>query len=157
MFQHEVRVQVELANEHRDFVSGKKNGKINKIMQVADAKITFENFNEHNFVIELAGTYPAVMHALTLVQDEMPAELSFYVPEIHHKRIIGVGGKSIQKIMKKHGVYVKFLNAEEVSSGCGYGAHDHNVIARTPNKNAVSLEHLKHTIMDLANTKVGLR
>jgi hypothetical protein len=27
-----MRVKIELANEHKEFVSGKKNGKINKIM-----------------------------------------------------------------------------------------------------------------------------
>ena len=30
--EHQIRVKVELANEHKEFVSGKKNGKINKIM-----------------------------------------------------------------------------------------------------------------------------
>lgn len=29
---HQMRVKIELANEHKEFVSGKKNGKINKIM-----------------------------------------------------------------------------------------------------------------------------
>ena len=30
--QCQLRVKIELANEHKEFVSGKKNGKINKIM-----------------------------------------------------------------------------------------------------------------------------
>jgi hypothetical protein len=30
--QYEIHVKIELANEHKEFVSGKKNGKINKIM-----------------------------------------------------------------------------------------------------------------------------
>lgn len=30
--QYQMRVKIELANEHKEFVSGKKNGKINKIM-----------------------------------------------------------------------------------------------------------------------------
>ena len=30
--QYQIRVKVELASEHKEFVSGKKNGKINKIM-----------------------------------------------------------------------------------------------------------------------------
>jgi hypothetical protein len=30
--QYQVKVKIELANEHKEFVSGKKNGKINKIM-----------------------------------------------------------------------------------------------------------------------------
>lgn len=43
-----------------------------------------------------------------MLQEELPAEISFHVPEAYHKRIIGVGGKNIQRIMKKYGVYVKF-------------------------------------------------
>lgn len=31
-FPYQIRVKLELANEHKEFVSGKKNGKINKIM-----------------------------------------------------------------------------------------------------------------------------
>ncbi len=30
--QYQIKVKIELANEHKEFVSGKKNGKINKIM-----------------------------------------------------------------------------------------------------------------------------
>lgn len=29
---YQIRIKIELANEHKEFVSGKKNGKINKIM-----------------------------------------------------------------------------------------------------------------------------
>jgi hypothetical protein len=32
MSKYQIRVKIELANEHKEFVSGKKNGKINKIM-----------------------------------------------------------------------------------------------------------------------------
>lgn len=41
------------------------------------------------------------------MKDELPAELSFYVPESLHKKIIGVRGANIQDIMKKYGVRVK--------------------------------------------------
>ena len=37
-FNHEIRFQIELGNEHRDFISGKKNGKLNKIMKTAGVK-----------------------------------------------------------------------------------------------------------------------
>lgn len=37
-YHHEIRFQIELANEHRDFISGKKNGKLNKIMKSAGVK-----------------------------------------------------------------------------------------------------------------------
>src|SRR5271155_4084122 len=36
---YQMRVKIELANEHKEFVSGKKNGKINKIM--GQSKLTY--------------------------------------------------------------------------------------------------------------------
>ncbi|KAK1229376.1 hypothetical protein PQX77_007553 [Marasmius sp. AFHP31] len=152
-FHHEIRFQIELSNEHREFISGKKNGKINKIMQTTNVKIKFETFNDHNFLIDIAGPDNSVLHGLTLLQEELPAEISFHVPETYHKRIIGVGGRSIQRIMKKYGVYVKFSNAEEFAALGGYNDNDDNVVARTPAKNAMNLENLKQSVMDLVNPK----
>ncbi|CAL1696508.1 unnamed protein product [Somion occarium] len=152
-FHHEIRFQIELANEHREFISGKKNGKINKIMQTTNVKIKFETFNEHNFLIDIAGNDASVLQGLTLLQEELPAEISFHVPEAYHKRIIGVGGRSIQRIMKKYGVYVKFSNAEEFAAMGGYNDNEDNVIARTPAKNAMNLENLKQSVMELVNPK----
>ncbi|KAL0950895.1 hypothetical protein HGRIS_007654 [Hohenbuehelia grisea] len=152
-FHHEIRFQIELANEHREFISGKKNGKINKIMQSTNVKIKFETFNDHNFLIDIAGTDGSVLQGLSLLQEELPAEISFHVPEAYHKRIIGVGGRSIQRIMKKYGVYVKFSNAEEFAALGGYNDNDDNVIARTPAKNAINLDNLKQSVMELVNPK----
>ncbi|KAJ7107666.1 cytoplasmic protein [Mycena crocata] len=152
-FHHEIRFQIELANEHREFISGKKNGKINKIMQTTNVKIKFETFNDHNFLIDIAGPDGSVLQGLSLLQEELPAEISFHVPEAYHKRIIGVGGRSIQRIMKKYGVYVKFSNAEEFAALGGYGDNDDNVVARTPAKNAINLDNLKQSVMELVNPK----
>jgi hypothetical protein len=153
-FQHEIRFQIELANEHKEFISGKKNGKINKIMQTTNVKIKFETFNEYNFVIDIAGSDAAALNGLSLLQEELPAEVSFHVPESYHKRIIGVGGRSIQRIMKKYGVYVKFSNAEEFAALGGYNDNEDNVVARTPAKNAINLENLKQSVMELVHPKV---
>ncbi|SCZ89319.1 BZ3500_MvSof-1268-A1-R1_Chr9g10367 [Microbotryum saponariae] len=152
-FHHEVRFQIELANEHREFISGKKNGKLNKIMKSANVKIKFETFNDYNFLIDIAGHDVSALHGLTMLQEELPAEISFHVPEAYHKRIIGVGGKNIQRIMKKYGVYVKFSNADEFALLGGYADNEDNVIARTPAKNALNLEHLKQAVMELIPPK----
>lgn len=54
---YQIRVKIELANEHKEFVSGKKNGKINKIMRTSGAKIKFSSsINDYNFVIEVEST-----------------------------------------------------------------------------------------------------
>ncbi|KAJ7630704.1 hypothetical protein FB45DRAFT_1003704 [Roridomyces roridus] len=152
-FHHEIRFQIELANEHREFISGKKNGKINKIMQTTNVKIKFETFNDHNFLIDISGNDGSILQGLSLLQEELPSEISFHVPEAYHKRIIGVGGRSIQRIMKKYGVYVKFSNAEEFAALGGYNDNDDNVIARTPSKNSINLDNLKQSVMELVNPK----
>lgn len=145
---------VELSNDQREFISGKKSGKINKIMKTSGAKIKFIAFNEYNFIIEVeSNIFNKALDGLTLLQEELPAEISFYVPEIYHKRIIGVGGKNIQRIMKKYGVYVKFSNAEEFAALGGYYDNEDNVVARTPMKNQANLDNLRHAVMDLINPK----
>ncbi|KAI9249018.1 hypothetical protein BY458DRAFT_525999 [Sporodiniella umbellata] len=143
--------QLESSQEHRDFISGKKNGKINKIMKTSGVKIRFEPLlNDYNFLIEVEGSsFMKALDGLTLLQEELPAEVSFYVPESYHKRIIGVGGKNIQRIMKKYGVFVKFSNMEEFSSLGGYYDNDDNVVARTPMKNQINLDNLRHSVMEL--------
>lgn len=154
MYHHETIFNVELANDQREFISGKKNGKINKIMKTCGVKIRFLPFSEYNFVIEVSSTnFAKALDGLTLMQDELPAEISFSVPEVYHRRIIGVGGKNIQRIMKKYGVYVKFSGAEEFASLGGYYNNEDNVVARTPMKNQINLDNLKHAVMELINPR----
>lgn len=43
--QYQIRVKIELANEHKEFVSGKKNGKINKIMGQSKSRHVLDNFD----------------------------------------------------------------------------------------------------------------
>ncbi|WFD43168.1 hypothetical protein MPSI1_001821 [Malassezia psittaci] len=153
-YSYEVRFQLELATDHREFISGKKNGKINKIMEQCGVRIRFEPFNDYDFLIDVSGSdMDAALQGLGLLQEELPAEMSFHVPEAYHKRIIGVGGKNIQRIMKKYGVYVKFSNAEEFATLGGYADNDDNVIARTPSKNAANLENLRNSVMELVSPK----
>jgi len=144
--------QLELALEQRDYINGKKNGKINKIIKSSACKITFQEYNGYNMLIDLCNQYSTkALEGLSMLEDEIPAELSFYIPESFHKRIIGVGGKNIQRIMKKFGVYVKFSNAEEFKELGGYFENNDNVIARTPSKNSANLESLKQAILELVN------
>lgn len=174
--QYQIRVKIELANEHKEFVSGKKNGKINKIMgqsmlpvmlptkiptanilDVGNVQIIFDGFNEYNFYIDVCGAqYDATKNGLDLVEQEMPASISFHVPDQYHKRIIGIGGQHIQRIMKKYSVFVKFSNAMDRG---GIGKEDDdvkvdNVICRTPARNAQSLDMVKQEIMDMVEKVV---
>lgn len=86
----------------------------------------------------------------------MPASISFHVPDQYHKRIIGIGGQHIQRIMKKYSVFVKFSNAMDRG---GLGKEDDdikvdNVICRTPARNAQSLDLVKQEIMDMVEKVV---
>jgi hypothetical protein len=140
---------LELATEQREFISGKKNGKINKITKTNAVTIRFETSNKYNsYIILESNESIEAVEGLALLQDEMPAEISFYIPEVYHRRIIGVGGKNIQKIMKRYGVYVKFLGAEEFSAMGGYFENEHNVVARTPMKNKPSLDYLRQSVTE---------
>ncbi|KAG2224282.1 hypothetical protein INT45_012850 [Circinella minor] len=140
---------VELASDQREFLSGKKNGKVNKIMKTCGVRIKFLAFNEYNFVITIeSDDTDKALEGLTMLQDELPAETSFFVPEIYHRRIIGVAGKNIQRVMKRFGVYVKFSGAEEFTSLGGYFENEHNVVARTPTKNRTNLDNLKAAVME---------
>lgn len=77
-----------------------------------NVQIIFESFREYNFDIDvIAPTYDSMQQGMSLVEQEMPASISFHVPDQYHKRIIGIGGQHIQRIMKKHSVFVKFSNA----------------------------------------------
>ncbi|KAF2760628.1 KH domain-containing protein [Pseudovirgaria hyperparasitica] len=150
--QYSMSVKLELANEHKEFVSGKKNGKINKIMSHSSVQIVFDGWNEYNFYIVVRGSlYEATKSGLELVEQEMPAAISFHVPDQYHKRIIGIGGQHIQRIMKKYSVFVKFSNAMDRG---GLGKEDDdikvdNVICRTPARNAQNLDLVKQEIMDM--------
>jgi predicted PilT family ATPase len=81
-------------------------------MDLGNVQIIFDGFNEYNFNIDvMAASFESMRQGLTLVEQEMPASISFHVPDQYHKRIIGIGGQHIQRIMKKHSVFVKFSNA----------------------------------------------
>ena len=117
-----------------------------------NVQIIFDGFNEYNFYIDVVGSqYEATKNGLDLVEQEMPASISFHVPDQYHKRIIGIGGQHIQRIMKKYSVFVKFSNAMDRG---GLGKEDEdvkvdNVICRTPARNAQSLDLVKQEIMDM--------
>ena len=87
----------------------------------------------------------------------MPASISFHVPDQYHKRIIGIGGQHIQRIMKRYSVFVKFSNAMD-RGGVGKEEDDlkvDNVICRTPARNAQSLDQVRQEIMDMVEKVVS--
>jgi KH domain len=149
----DTKFQLELSLEHKDFINGKKNGKINRITKTSGCRIAFqESIHDVNMLIDIYSAIPSCLLAgIQMLEEELPAEMSFHIPESFHKRIIGVGGKNIQKIMKRFGVYVKFSNTEEYESLGGYYENADNVICRTPSKNQENLKDLKASIVEAVN------
>ncbi|KAI5190784.1 hypothetical protein NECID01_1151 [Nematocida sp. AWRm77] len=133
------RLMMGISAPVEEFICGKKNGKINKVARESQCVLSIQKDPELSLVIQ--GCARNVEFSLALVEDELPAEYSFYLHEKHHKRIIGYGGKSIQRLMKKHGVYIKFDSSTNTN---------HNVIIKTPKKNKESLYKMYKDVMELA-------
>lgn len=166
-------LQMILNNSLADFLCGKKNGKVNRITKETGARIHVqniernsikeENCNNHellnpDYVITLLSNSPKTLsNALFLLSMEFPSSLTFYLPEKYHKRIIGFGGKNIQRIMKKHGVYIKFFSVWEKTNSYSDFINDFisddmgNVVIKTPLKNYKSLFLMKKEILSLVD------
>jgi KH domain len=151
-YQCHIAIKCELANELQEFVAGKKMGKLNKIMKINTCSITFEGPKpgDYNFTVMInSNSIDELVKGYRDLAEEFPAELYWYVPEEYHKRIIGVQGKTIQRIMKHYSVYVKFFNALEFAAAGGDAYTEDNVLARTPAKNALSLEECKKAVLEM--------
>lgn len=146
-----LEAEMDIEYETAEFLCGKKNGKISKIMKDVQCTISVNKRPEsHRAHIIIQGLTNSFECALLLVENEFPEELTFFIDERHHKRIIGYGGKNIQKIMKKHGVYIKFMNEHErLKSG-----YNDNVIIKTPRKNSNNLEKMKYDVICLIGEKL---
>ncbi|KAK9468261.1 hypothetical protein V1512DRAFT_269993 [Lipomyces arxii] len=149
---HQVRFRLELSVDQKEFIAGKKNGKINRIMNTAHVWVKFEPFNEYNFFVDLvASNYASALFGLQLFEEELPAELSFFIPESYHRSIIGSGGHQIQMLMRKYNVFVKFSNSYDQSSDLGAASTIDNVVVRCPAKNAENLKPVQQEIADMVS------
>lgn len=171
-----VALSMEIANDQQDFLSGKKNGKVIKILnQVGNSpSIEFRRLNNFNFIVRLSisvgsgaknkqifTTFDVIMRTINLIEMEYPAQLEFNIPEVFHKSIIGNGGSIIQSIMKKYNVFIKFsrngsgsdvqnektrMDSEQVLFL--FRRHD-NVLIKCPMKNLKNIMFVKYEIDQL--------
>lgn len=139
----DIEVCFSVNSETSGFLSGKKFGKINKIIRMTECQIHIQcneansqfKFNIHHQNIH------GMVETLRLINLEYPTYLLFSVDFKHHKKIIGTSGKHIQRIMKKYDVYVKFMNEKEAMY------YPENVICKTPYKNRGNLDLIKDEIL----------
>lgn len=166
----EVSLSLELGHEQREFIAGKKNGKIIKILNLLSKVpyIKFRRLNEYNFVVRLgiqveegpnslamSSAFMLLSKGLGLLRMELPCELQFNIPDVFHKSIIGNGGLIIQSIMKRHNVFVKFTSSSKKGDGHLPGRtlmqfhRNSNVLVKCPAKNLKSILPVKHELDQL--------
>lgn len=163
-----VLLSMELANDQKDFISGKKNGKIIKILNQVNQipSVLFEPRSALNFIIRLSIFHSAneeksasfkfnlLSQTVKLLELELPAERKFNIPEVFHKSIIGNGGQVIQSIMKKYNVFIKFVSftqdnkkSDGLKTDRGKNLYSlqrgENVIIKCPMKNQSNIERAK--------------
>lgn len=158
-------VSMEVANDQREFLSGKKNGKLIKILNQMGPgpSIKFKPSNAQNFTVwmevpvgsdgNIHKALDLLLRTLNLVEMELPAQLEFNIPEVFHKSIIGNGGSVIQLIMKKYNVFIKFLRKPTDSGASGNVfsmQRTNNVLIKCPRKNMKKLAPAQQEITQLA-------
>lgn len=140
----ETKLQIELSNAERDFIGGKKNGKITKIVNATNVEIQILPNRDSTFLVQLSSCILANLVAgLKMLENELPVSVQFNVPEAYHRQIIGVGGTTIQAIMRKHNVFIKFSNSFEIEPTTDSFQRVNNVVIKCPAKNRDSISAAK--------------
>lgn len=141
------RFAIEVLNSERDFICGKKNGKLLKIMNNTSTNILFEASNEYCFRVCISSDLVSNLAAgVSLLEMEFPAETAFHIPEIYHRQIIGVGGNLVQSIMRRYNVFIKFSNTFELEQGFLSFSRFDNVLIKCPRKNAASIPKVRREL-----------
>ena len=147
-----------------DFILGKKQGKMSKVVNGTGTSISTEKLYPHSFHLVLSGqSSTSTLQALCLLENELPAEAMLHIPEVFHKQVIGQGGLTIQTLMRKYNVYMRFENTakERYPNQLG-NSHPENVLIRCPNKNKEQIERAAEELLqfvenlDKAHAKVQL-
>lgn len=157
-----IKLRIEISNDQKDFISGKKNGKVIKILNQLNslAMVKYNPFNEYNFFIDLTlvrdndMVINNLIKGIELIELELPAELKCNVPEVFHKSIIGNGGSIIQSIMKKYNVFIKFSSNFNSKQGRIFYSfkRNSNVLIKCPNKNSRNIGLVKQEIDQLVKS-----
>lgn len=162
---------MELSNQHKEFLSGKKNGKVIKILNQLGhiPSIKFKYLNSYNFLIntsirvgaglknkQVLSVFDLLVKSVNLVEMELPAEMQFNIPEVFHKSIIGNGGSIIQSIMKKYNVFIKFSSSSHGGKKKSEEAEkerilfkfkrNNNVLVKCPMKNLKNILFVKYEL-----------
>ncbi|CCH45049.1 hypothetical protein BN7_4627 [Wickerhamomyces ciferrii] len=146
-----IDAKIELGLAYHEFISGKKNGKISKIMNnFKTSTINFEPLNDYSLLVDLKSVdFNDFINAYDQLQNEFPSEVRFYIPESFHRQIIGTGGSLIQSIMRKYNVFIKFSNSYDLKNNFKSHVRYDNVIVRCPFKNSSNIPLVKNELNNL--------
>ncbi|CDO94137.1 unnamed protein product [Kluyveromyces dobzhanskii CBS 2104] len=148
---HNVRFTIELDTIYKDFISGKKNGKLMKIMEQRKCAISLENDPSGNMLVILQGEdVQRTRDSFLLLLQELPCERSFFIPEAYHRPVIGAGGSVIQTIMRKNNVFIQFSNSFQLPQEDWTITRYDNVIIRCPSKNSANIAAAKEQLLNLS-------
>ena len=157
------RVNFEVNQEYEDFICGKKNGKLTRVIDnvntIVELFINNEKDNNNNnketddatvITISLVSNeFADFKTSMTNLIEELPAEFSFFIPEVYHRPIIGSGGAVIQTIMRKHNVFIQFSNSFTMPQNKLAMLRYDNVVIRCPNKNSQNIELARDELLKL--------
>ncbi|CAR23308.1 uncharacterized protein KLTH0E06050g [Lachancea thermotolerans CBS 6340] len=149
----QIRFLVELHPDYKEFISGKKNGKMSKIIENAKCAVSLElREDQTNMCIVLtSNSFAAAKIGVRLLSDELPAEDSFFIPDSYHRPVIGTGGSVIQTIMRRYNVFIQFSNTYQVPYiNIGFTRRN-NVVIRCPHKNQKSISQARDELMRLVS------
>ncbi|KAL2313662.1 RNA-binding protein [Schizosaccharomyces pombe] len=127
------QILLEAPTKDQDFISGKKNGKLDKVKQqcrfnLKNGDILFCPQSTSIFTVDIySDELERVIKGMNTMLLEFPAEMHFYVPEEIHKKLIGFRGEQIQRVTKLYNSYIEF-------STTPFDCYGHNVLIRTPSK-----------------------
>lgn len=152
-YMKQLRAIFEIHPEFEEFISGKKNGKLTRIMELSGCliKIEMNEGDENMFLNVISDSYEDFQKGFTCFIDELPAESAFFIPEVYHRPVIGAGGSVIQTTMKKHNVFIQFSNSFALPQNNITHVRYDNVIIRCPYKNINGIEMAKNELRQLTN------
>lgn len=155
----QLRAIFEIHMNYEDFISGKKNGKLTRVMEAVNCLIKLERLEDDDnmFLTLITDSCPEFLEACNLLLNELPAEESFFIPEIYHRPVIGPGGSVIQATMKKYNVFVQFSNSFFLPQNDLSCTRYDNVVIRCPFKNVNAIPQAREELTLLAQECSKLR
>ncbi|EJS42806.1 YLL032C [Saccharomyces arboricola H-6] len=147
----QIKAIFEIHPDFEDFISGKKNGKLTRIMELSACLVQLEMEEEDDnlYLNLISDSFSDFEKSFKNVMNEFPAEESFFIPEVCHRPIIGTGGSLIQATMRKHNVFIQFSNSFSLPQNKISIIRYDNVIIRCPRKNKANIRLAKRDLKEI--------